>query len=194
MERGLLEKVKRMRGKSSYRKIAAVAKNNEVAHVASPTKVNPLKLIGCTANSGRTGLTALMAVIILNTFPPSMATMWWKYLCLNFKVWRRSEELFSASPGCLAQKSVIFKAFLGRQRFCLTVWWKRAAIDASRSFVVGFWGSGSFYFTCTLMSSAYRPSARYGCCPNVAPALWKQMSRRGGRSLRSWGWRNVGDA
>lgn len=31
MERGLLEKVKCMRGKSSYRKIAAVAKNNEVA-------------------------------------------------------------------------------------------------------------------------------------------------------------------
>lgn len=39
-----------------------------------------------------------------------MATMWWKYLCLNLSE-GEAKNFFSASPGCFAQNSVIFKAF-----------------------------------------------------------------------------------
>lgn len=114
------------------------------------------------------------------------------------KVWRRS---YSASPGCFAHKSVIFKVFWKiKFRFYLTVSLKRAAAAALKSFCRWILSSGAFYFTCKLISKGYQEACvLWLLSEDLCPALCKQMFEGGALEqvrvtassleLTQWRWR-----
>lgn len=149
--------------------------------------MNSLTFNGCRKNSDRTGLTEFIAVIrTLNTFPPSMAVMWWKYRCTTFfsQSLKAKWRTYSASPGGFAHNSVIFKVLCEDKVYILL----NRLFETGGSCCVTFffcscaWSYGAFTSRINWCLMPTKKPVCCGCWPERCPALCKQMFEGGAAS------------